>query len=153
VLELVFQDPPAGILRLAGAGWERRGLGRPVELFLTGVLETAKKAARSAKPILNLFEADRGKIEPLKRATSPAFRGHQPMRAKPLLSCLQAAKILGLTMPTVTQSPEILDSLVLCRRSPEENEDVLSATTAISSVARNLSGIWLFPQDSSLRWE
>jgi hypothetical protein len=75
------------------------------------------------------------------------------MRAKPLLSIPQAAKILGLAMTTVTQSPEILDSLVLCRRSPEENQDVLSATTAISSVARNLSGIWLLPQDSPLRWE
>ena len=86
-----------------------------LKFFLTGVLETADQATQSAKLILNLFEADRAKIEALKRATSSTFRAHQLMRAKPLLSIPQAAKILGLTVPTVTQSLDVLQQLGIVR--------------------------------------
>lgn len=65
--------------------------------------------------ILNLFETDRARIEALKKTTGSTFRVHQLMRAKPLLSIPQAAKILGLTVPTVTQSLENLQKLGIVR--------------------------------------
>jgi Fic family protein len=86
-----------------------------LKFFFTGVLETADQATQSARLILELFETDGAKIQTLKKATGSTFRVHQLMRAKPLLSIPQAAKILGLTVPTVTQSLGNLQQLGIVR--------------------------------------
>lgn len=82
-----------------------------LKFFLTGVMETAEQATQSARLILRLFEADRTRIETLKKAASSALRVHQLMQTKPLLLIPQAAKTLDLTAPTVTQSLEHLQKL------------------------------------------
>ncbi|MFZ2444899.1 MAG: Fic family protein [Syntrophobacteraceae bacterium] len=79
--------------------------------FLTGVMETAEQATQSARQILKLFEADRAKIQTLKKAAGSALRVHQLLEAKPLLMIPHAAKALGLTVPTITQSLENLQRL------------------------------------------
>jgi Fic family protein len=88
-----------------------------LKFFFTGVLETADQATQSARLILKLFETDRVRIEELKRATGSTFRVHQLMKARPLLSIPQAAKILELTVPTITQSLEILQQLGIVRET------------------------------------
>ena len=86
-----------------------------LKFFLTGVMETAAQATQSARLILKLFEADRARIETLKKAAGSALRVHQLMRARPLLLIPQTAKALSLTVPTVTQSLEHLQKLGIAR--------------------------------------
>ena len=86
-----------------------------LKFFLAGVMETAEQAAQAAKLILQLFEADRVKIQTLGKAAISALRLHEYMKTKPLLLILQAAKALKLTIPTVTQSLENLRKLGIVR--------------------------------------
>ncbi len=86
-----------------------------LKFFLTGVMETADQATQSARLILKRFEADRAHLETLKKAAGSALRVHQLMQAKPLLLIPQAAKTLGLTVPTVTQSLEHLQKLGIAK--------------------------------------
>lgn len=86
-----------------------------LKFFLTGVMETAAQATQSARLILKLFEADRARIESLKKAAGSALRVHQLMQARPLLLIPQTAKALSLTVPTVTQSLEHLQKLGIAR--------------------------------------
>ncbi len=74
-------------------------------------METAEQATQSARQILKLFEADRAQIQTLKKAAGSALRVHQLLEAKPLLMIPYAAKALGLTVPTITQSLENLQRL------------------------------------------
>lgn len=86
-----------------------------LKFFLTGVMETADQATQSARLILKRFEADRAHLETLKKAAASALRVHQLMQARPLLLIPQAAKTLGLTVPTVTQSLEHLQKLGIAK--------------------------------------
>ncbi len=86
-----------------------------LKFFLTDVMETAAQATQSARLILKLFEADRARIETLKKAAGSALRVHQLMQARPLLLIPQTAKALSLTVPTVTQSLEHLQKLGIAR--------------------------------------
>ena len=86
-----------------------------LKFFLTGVMETADQATQSARLILRLFEADRAQIETLKKAAGSALRVHQLMQAKPMLLIPPAAKALGLTVPTITQSLEHLQKLGIAK--------------------------------------
>ncbi len=82
-----------------------------LRFFLTGVLETSEQAVQTAKAILRLFEADRRKIETLKRPAASAMRVHQYLQTKPLTSIQSAATALGLTLPTVTTALANLTTL------------------------------------------
>jgi Fic family protein len=86
-----------------------------LKFFLNGVMETADQATLSARLILRLFESDRAKIETLKKAAGSALRVHQLLQAKPLLLIPHAARALGLTVPTVTQSLDHSQKLGIAR--------------------------------------
>jgi Fic family protein len=86
-----------------------------LRFFLEGVRDTANQAADTARQLLALFEADRGKIESLGRASSSAIRVHMALRRAPMISIPEAAKELQLSQPTVTAALHHLVRLGIVR--------------------------------------
>lgn len=75
-----------------------------LDYFLEGVRGTADQAAYAAKRLLELFEADREKIEKLGRPAGSAHRVHQYLQSKLALIVPKAAEQLSLSAPTVRKS-------------------------------------------------
>ncbi len=75
-----------------------------LKFFLDGVTETADNAVRTARAVLQLFERDRAAIQTLGRAASAAFRVHDLMTRKPIVSVKSASQSLGLSAPTISQA-------------------------------------------------
>jgi Fic family protein len=82
-----------------------------LEFYLEGVRDTAAQAARTAQRILELFAADRTKIETLGRAASSAVRVHDRIKEDPLLSIPAASSRLKLAQPTVSRAVSQLSRL------------------------------------------
>ena len=80
-----------------------------LEFFLEGVIETSEQGVASARRLIGLFDRDKEKISPLKRAAASALRVHGELQKAPLLSVPVAAKKLGISQPTIQKS---LDHLV-----------------------------------------
>jgi len=72
--------------------------------FLEGVTETSWQATETARELLNLFEQDRMRVERLGRPAASALRVHQRLQQNPVLAIPDAARQLGLTIPTVTKA-------------------------------------------------
>jgi Fic family protein len=72
--------------------------------FLEGVAETSVQAANAAREILNLFDADRHRIEALGRPAASALRVHELLQTKPITTIPDASKRLGISAPTVAKS-------------------------------------------------
>lgn len=96
-----------------------------LEFFLEGVKETSGQAADTAKQILELFEADRQKIEGLGRPATSALRVHQCLRTKPILSVPVAVDALNLSAPTVRKSINHLVDLDIVRETTGKQRDRL----------------------------
>jgi len=88
-----------------------------LEFFLEGVAETSAQAADAAREILNLFVADRRRIEGLGRPAASALRVHQLLQTKPLISIPDAAGRLGISAPTVSKSVRHLEELGIVRET------------------------------------
>lgn len=88
-----------------------------MDFFLTGVGETAHQAAGAAREILDLFEADRRRIEALGRPAASALRVHQLLQSHPILKIPDAAKRLGVSAPTVGTAVQLLVGLGLLRET------------------------------------
>jgi Fic family protein len=82
-----------------------------LEFFLDGVATTATEAAESASKIVEMFAADRRKIQRLGRAASSALKVHEYMQKRPVANIRAPAKALKLTIPTVTAALNHLASL------------------------------------------
>jgi Fic family protein len=72
-----------------------------IEFFLEATAVTATQAAETALQLVQLFTADRMRIQSLGRAASSALRVHEYMQKKPLMDIPKAAEALGLSAPTV----------------------------------------------------
>lgn len=83
--------------------------------FLTGVEDTARQAAETARRILALFATDRTRIEGLGRAAASTLRLHQLLQRKPLITIPMAARTLDLSQPTITNAIEHLTALEIVR--------------------------------------
>lgn len=88
-----------------------------LEFFLDGVAETSVQAADAAREILNLFEADRRRIEALGRPAASALRVHQLLQTKPIMSIPAASTRLGISAPTVSKSVQHLEALGILRET------------------------------------
>ncbi len=88
-----------------------------LEFFLEGIAETSVQAADAAHDILNLFEADRRRIEKLGRPAGSVLRVHQLLQTKPLVSIPDAARRLGISPPTVRKSIRHLQELGILRET------------------------------------
>ncbi len=86
-----------------------------LEFFLEGVTETSIQAADAAREILNLFAADRRRIEEMGRPAASALRVHQLLLTRPIVSVPDAAKRLGLSPPTVRKSVQHLEQIRILR--------------------------------------
>jgi Fic family protein len=71
-----------------------------LKFFLTGVAETAGQVVDTSHAIAALFAGDLAKIEGLKRAGISAREVHALLRSKAVVSAIDAAKALSLTVPT-----------------------------------------------------
>jgi len=96
-----------------------------LKFFLEGVKETSDQAADTAKQILELFDADRQKIESLGRPATSALRVHQQMQSKPILSVPSAADALNLSAPTIRKSINHLIDLDIVREITGKQRDRL----------------------------
>ena len=86
-----------------------------LEFFLDGIIETSSQASEATQEILNLFEADRKRIDSLGRSAASVFRVYQLLQQKPLIKIPDAARKLGISVPTVTKSIQHLENLGIVR--------------------------------------
>lgn len=93
--------------------------------FLEGVEQTAEEAVRTATQILEIFAADRAKIENLGRPAGNALRVHSLLQRKPVVSVPAAANELSLSAPTVRSAVENLEMLGLVRETTGKQRDRL----------------------------
>ena len=82
-----------------------------LEFFLEGVAETSRQAADTARELLTLFERDRDRIEGLGRPAASALRVHQRLQENPIMAIPDAARRLGISVPTVTKAIGHLEAL------------------------------------------
>ncbi|MBA4184974.1 MAG: Fic family protein, partial [Acidobacteria bacterium] len=93
--------------------------------FLEGVEETAEEAVSTATQILEIFAADRAKIESLGRPAGNALRVHSLLQRKPVVSVAAAANELSLTTPTVRSAIDNLQKIGLVREATGKRRDRL----------------------------
>lgn len=93
--------------------------------FLEGVEETAEEAVSTATRILEIFAADRIKIESLGRPAGNALRVHKLLQRKPVTSVAAASTELNLTAPTVRSAIDNLQKIGLVRETTGKRRDRL----------------------------
>jgi Fic family protein len=86
-----------------------------LSFFVRGVKETAESAVQTANALVNLFEADRQRIQSIGRVAGSALRVHRALQRTPVLSVGKAAQMTGLTVPTVTASLLALEKAGIAR--------------------------------------
>lgn len=70
------------------------------EFFLTGVYTVAEGAAQTAQRLIELFEADRKKLEQQQRSSGTLIRVHEVLKRKIAISTNDVIAQTGLTRPT-----------------------------------------------------
>jgi Fic family protein len=105
-------------VRIAGA-WEEW-----LRFFLRGVLDTADQAVSAARQTLAMFEEHRRQIESLPSVGS-AQRLHHVLKSKPVLSAPEAARLSGLSEPTVRAAFGSFEGLGIVREVTRRRRDRL----------------------------
>ena len=82
-----------------------------LDFFLQGVAETADQVVMASQKISQLFASDRMKIAALKRAAISATKAHEVLRKRAMISAIEAAKVLGVTVPTARAALQNLKKL------------------------------------------
>ena len=86
-----------------------------LDFFLHGVAETADQVVTTSQRISALFATDGVKIASLKRAATSAAQAHEVLRSKAIVSAIEAAKILGASVPTARAALQNLQKLGIVR--------------------------------------
>ena len=111
--------------------------------FLEGVAEAATEAADTAERTLKLFAKDKDKIQKLGRAAPSALRVHEFMQSTPYVRIRTAAKVLELTVPTVTNALNHLVRIGIVKEISGKQRDKLFAysryVNAVSQGTKPLS--------------
>lgn len=71
-----------------------------LDFFLQGVAETADQVVSTSQKITALFAADKERIASLKRAAISAGQVHDLLRRRAMISAIDAAKVLEVSIPT-----------------------------------------------------
>lgn len=79
--------------------------------FATAVTETADGAVETARSLVNMFHADRERIQTLGRASGSALRVHHELQRRPLCSIGRLVEATNLSVPTVTKALDDLAKL------------------------------------------
>ena len=98
-------------VRFEGAGEEW------LRFFFGAGENTAQQAVDTAEKILQLFEADRAKLDSLGRAKGSTAQVRQLLQRKAFVTIPSAAKELNLTQPTVTKALQQLQRLGIVNES------------------------------------
>ncbi len=87
-----------------------------VRFFLQGVLETAQRAAETARALRARFEQDRSLIQREgRRSAGSILQLHEVLQVTPICSVQVGAQRAGLSEPTVSKGMELLQSWGLVR--------------------------------------
>ena len=95
--------------------------------FLEGVKVTAEGAVATAQRLVEMFRADRARIEMLGRRAGSVLRVHEAMKARPILSITDACRATGLAFPTVSRAMHLLVELKVARALSEKRRHRLYA--------------------------
>lgn len=98
-----------------------------LDFFLTGVQVTADQAAQTAQKILQLFDADRHRLEELGRASGSALRVHHALQKQPLATIGALAKQLNVAQPTIINAVNHLIRLNIVREVSGRRRDRIFA--------------------------
>lgn len=71
-----------------------------LDFFLQGVAETADQVVSTSQKISELFATDKERIASLKRAAISAGQVHDLLRRRAMISAIDAAKVLDVSVPT-----------------------------------------------------
>ncbi len=82
-----------------------------LDFFLHGVAETADQVVITSQKISQLFASDRTRIATLKRAAISATQAHEVLRKKAMISAIDAAKVLDVSVPTARAALQNLKKL------------------------------------------
>lgn len=100
-----------------------------LEFFLEGAETTAKQAADTAVELISLFEEDRKRIQSIGRSALSALRVHEYMQKKPLIDIGAAARVLDLSVPTVSGALARLEGLGIAKETTGKVRDRVFAYT------------------------
>ncbi len=82
---------------------------------LEGVRETADGAASTAQRLVQMFRADRARIEPTGRRAGSALRVHDAFKNRPIAPLRDVAARTGLSFPAVGSAIDLLSGLGIVR--------------------------------------
>jgi Fic family protein len=100
-----------------------------LEFFLEGAETTAKQAADTAVELISLFDEDRKRIQSIGRSALSALRVHEYMQKKPLINIGAAARVLNLSVPTVSGALARLEKLGIAKETTGKARDRIFAYT------------------------
>ena len=83
--------------------------------FLEGVAETAEEAVQTARRLLDLFEADRARIQKRGRQSGSLLRVHEALKQRPLSTVSEASSRSGLSFPATASAMESLVEMGIAR--------------------------------------
>jgi Fic family protein len=86
-----------------------------LDFFLEGVAATADDAVRTARGLVDMFDADRAKIQGLGRRAGSALRVHETLKSRPVLLLPEVVARSGLSFPTASAGMDALESLGIVR--------------------------------------
>lgn len=86
-----------------------------IDFFLEGVEQTALGAVRTARALVDLFEADTRRVQETGRAAASALRVLAALRERPALTLKYLCEHHGMTFPTATKAMETLRGAGIAR--------------------------------------
>ena len=102
--------------------------------FLEGVAQTAEGAAATAQRLMDLFEADRARIQQMGRAASSSLRVHRVLQERPIISLQEIAKRTDLSFRGVSNGMKVLEGLGIVRELTGKKRNRLFGYEAYLSI-------------------
>ena len=93
-----------------GGDWERW-----LAFFAEAVNETAQGAVDTARTLVDLFRADRERVQALGRGAASALQVHEALQVRPVTSIARVSKSTRLSVPTATSALERLVEMDIVR--------------------------------------
>ena len=102
--------------------------------FLEGVAQTAEGAAATAQRLMDLFVADRARIQQMGRAASSSLRVHRVLQERPIISLQEIAKHTDLSFRGVSNGMGVLEGMGIVRELTGKKRNRLFGYEAYLSI-------------------